>query len=268
MLEDIAIVTGAQVISEELGRKLEDATIEDLGGAHRVVSDKDSTIIVDGKGKKDEIEARIGQIRSQIETTDSDYDKEKLQERLGKLSGGVAVIRVGAPSEVEQKESQHRIEDAVAATRAAIEEGIVPGGGVALVRAAKGVEEYIAKLGKNDVAEIVGAKIVLEALYAPVKQIAENAGYDGAVVLHKIISSGDDDYGFNAATGKFEKLMETGIVDPTKVTRSALQNAISIASMILITEAIVSDLPEKEGSSSGGGGGMPGGMPPGMGGMM
>ena len=266
MLADIATVTGAQVISEELGRKLEDATIEDLGSAHRVVSDKDNTTIVDGKGKKAEIEARVGQIRSQIETTDSEYDKEKLQERLGKLSGGVAVIRVGAPSEVEQKESQHRIEDAVAATRAAIEEGIVPGGGVALVRAAKGVEEYAAGLGKSDVAKMVGANIVLEALYAPLRQIAENAGHDGAVVLHKVVSSGDDDYGFNAATGKFEKLLETGIVDPTKVTRSALQNAISISSMILITEAVVADLPEKE--SQGGGGAMSGGMPPGMGGMM
>ena len=253
MLQDIAVLTGAQVISEELGRKLEDIHLDDLGSAHRVVATKDDTTIVDGKGAKKEIDARVSQIKAQIGKTDSDYDREKLQERLGKLSGGVAVIKVGAPSEVEQKEAQHRIEDAVSATKAAIEEGIVPGGGVALVRAASDVEEYVNKLGKNDIAKMVGAKIVLESLYAPVRQIAENAGYEGSVVLHKIMSSGDADYGFNAATGKYEKLFESGIVDPTKVTRSALQNAISIASMILITEAVVADIPEKKEKMSGGG---------------
>ena len=257
MLQDIAVLTGAEVISEELGRKLEDARLDDLGSAHRVVATKDDTTIVDGKGSKKEIDARAHQIKAQIEKTDSDYDREKLQERLGKLSGGVAVIKVGAPSEVEQKEAQHRIEDAVSATKAAIEEGIVPGGGVALVRAAKDVEEYVNKLGKNDIAKMVGAKIVLETLYAPIRQIAENAGYEGSVVLHKVMSSGDADYGFNAATGKYEKLFESGIVDPTKVTRSALQNAISIASMILITEAVVADIPEKKEKPHGGhGGGM------------
>ncbi len=257
MLQDIAVLTGGQVISDELGRKLEDVHLDDLGSAHRVVATKDDTTIVDGKGVKKEIEARVAQIKAQIGKTDSDYDKEKLQERLGKLSGGVAVIKVGAPSEVEQKEAQHRIEDAVSATKAAIEEGIVPGGGVALVRAAHDVEEYVNKLGKNDIGKMVGAKIVLETLFAPLKQIAENAGHEGSVVLHKVMSSGDADYGFNAANGKYEKLFETGIVDPTKVTRSALQNAISIASMILITEAIVADIPEKKEKPHGGhGGGM------------
>lgn len=252
MLQDIAIITGAEVISEELGRKLEDAKLEDLGSAHRVLADKDNTTIIGGKGEKKSIDARVKQIKAQIETTDSDYDKEKLQERLGKLSGGVAVIKVGAPSEVEQKEAQHRIEDAVSATRAAIEEGIVPGGGVALARAAKKVKEYVNTLGRDDVAKMVGAKIVLESLYAPIRQIAENAGHDGAVVLDKVLSSGDEDFGFNAATGKFEKLKAAGIVDPTKVTRSALQNAISVASMILITEAIVADIPEKKEKMPGG----------------
>jgi len=250
MLEDIAIVTGADFISEDVGRKLENVDITSLGQAHRVISNKDNTTIVGGKGLKEQIEKRISQIKLQIQKTDSEFDREKLQERLGKLSGGVAVIKVGAATEVEQKEKQHRIEDAVAATKAAIEEGIVPGGGVALVRTAESVKELINKFEKDQLAEIVGAKIVLEALYAPLKQIAENAGYNGSVVLDKVLAQ-KDDYGFNAATGKYENLIKAGIVDPTKVTRSALQNAVSIASMFLITEAVVADLPEKKEKSGG-----------------
>ncbi len=245
MLEDIAIVTGADFISEDLGKKLENIDITSLGQAHRVVSNKDNTTIVAGKGDKEQIAKRIAQIKSQIQKTDSEFDREKLQERLGKLSGGVAVIKVGAATEVEQKEKKYRIEDAVNATKAAIEEGIVAGGGVALARAGEIVKEIIEKFDKEQLAEIVGAKIVLEALYSPLKQIAENAGYDGAVVLDKIIHQ-KDDYGFNAASGKFEHLIKAGIIDPTKVTRSALENAVSIASMLLITEAVVADLPEKK----------------------
>lgn len=254
MLQDIAIVTGAEFISEDLGRKLENVSVEDLGQAHRVVANKDNTIVVGGKGDRKEIDNRVNQLRSQLQKTESDFDKEKLQERVGKLSGGVAVIKVGAPTEVEQKEKQHRIEDAVSATKAAIEEGIVPGGGVALIRASREVLSYINRLDKNELAKMVGAKIVLEALYAPLKQIANNAGHDGAVVLDRVMSQVGD-YGFNAATATYENLLASGIVDPTKVTRSALQNAISVASMILITEAVVADIPEKK--ERGGGGGMP-----------
>jgi chaperonin GroEL len=245
MLEDIAIVTGADFISEDLGKKLESVDITSLGQAHRVVSNKDNTTIVGGKGDKEQIANRVAQIKSQIQKTDSEFDREKLQERLGKLSGGVAVIKVGAPTEVEQKEKKYRIEDAVNATKAAIEEGIVAGGGVALARAGDVVKEIIEEFDKEQLAEIVGAKIISEALYSPLKQIAENAGYDGAVVLDKILHQ-KDDYGFNAASGKFEHLIKAGIIDPTKVTRSALENAVSIASMLLITEAVVADLPEKK----------------------
>ncbi len=245
LLQDIAIVTGADFISEDIGRKLESVDITSLGQAHRVVSNKDYTTIVGGKGNKEEIEKRIAQLKAQLQKTDSEFDREKLEERLGKLSGGVAVIKVGAATEVEQKEKQHRIEDAVAATKAAIEEGIVAGGGVALVRAAEFVKELIDKFEKEQLTEIVGAKILLEALYSPLKQIAENAGYNGAVVLDKILAN-KDDYGFNATTGQYEHLIKAGIVDPTKVTRSALQNAVSVASMFLITEAVVADLPEKK----------------------
>jgi chaperonin GroEL len=253
MLQDIAIVTGANFISEEVGRKLENVELNDLGQAHRIVANKDNTTIVGGKGDKGEIEKRLLQLKVQIEKTDSEFDREKLQERIGKLSGGVAVIKVGAATEVEQKEKQHRIEDAVSATKAAIEEGIVPGGGVALVRAAKKLHVHIENvISKSDLARMVGAKIVLEALYAPIKQIAENAGWEGAVVLDKVMS-GSEDFGFNAATGKYENLTAAGIVDPTKVTRSALQNAISVASMLLITEAVVFDVPEKKDNSRGGG---------------
>lgn len=261
MMQDIAIVTGAEFISEDLGRKLENVELTSLGQAHRVVANKDNTTIIGGKGDKKEISERASQLKNQILKTDSEFDREKMQERIGKLSGGVAVIKVGAATEVEQKEKQHRIEDAVAATKAAIEEGIVPGGGVALVRAASEVKDYIRKLSKDDLAKMVGAKTVLEGLYAPLKQIAQNAGFDGAVVLDKV-QNGKDDFGFNAAIGKYENLIQAGIVDPTKVTRSALQNAVSIASMLLITEVVVSDIPKKENNMSGMGGGMPG-----MGGM-
>jgi chaperonin GroEL len=245
MLQDIATVTGAEFISEEIGRKLENTDLIALGQAHRVVANKDNTTIVGGKGQKSEIEKRINQIKAQIQKTDSEFDRENLQERLGKLSGGVAVIKVGAATEVEQKEKQHRIEDAVAATKAAIEEGIVPGGGVALVRSAKTVEGLIEKYDKSQLAEIVGARIIMEGVYAPLKQIADNAGHNGAVVLNKV-KEGKDDFGFNAATGQFENLIKAGVVDPTKVTRLALQNAVSVASLLLITEAVVGELPEKK----------------------
>jgi chaperonin GroEL len=245
MLQDIATVTGAEFISEEIGRKLENTDIMALGQAHRVVANKDNTTIVGGKGEKAEIDKRIAQLKSQIQKTESEFDREHLQERLGKLSGGVAVIKVGAATEVEQKEKQHRIEDAVAATKAAIDEGIVPGGGVALIRTAKAVEALIEKYDKSQLAEIVGAKIILEGLYAPLKQISENAGYNGAVVLNKV-KENKDDFGFNAATGQFENLIKSGVIDPAKVTRLALQNAVSVASLLLITEAVVAELPEKK----------------------
>lgn len=245
LLQDIAAVVGADFISEDVGKKLQSVEIASLGQAHRVISNKDNTTIVGGKGSKGEIEKRIHQIKSQLKTMDSEFDREKFQERLGKLSGGVAVIKVGAATEVEQKEKQHRIEDAVAATKAAVEEGIVPGGGVALVRVSKVVEDLINNFDKEQLPQIIGAKIVLQGLYAPIKQIAENAGYNGDVVLDKIMAHSDD-YGFNAANGKYENLIKAGIVDPAKVTRLALQNAVSIASMFLITEAVVANIPEKK----------------------
>ena len=245
MLQDIATVTGAEFISEEIGRKLENTDLIALGQAHRVVANKDNTTIVGGKGEKTEIEKRVAQLKAQIQKTDSEFDREHLQGRLGKLSGGVAVIKVGAATEVAQKEKQHRIEDAVAATKAAIDEGIVPGGGVALVRTAQAVEALIDKYDKSQLAEIVGAKIILEGLYAPLKQIAENAGYNGAVVLNKV-KEGKDDFGFNAATGQFENLLKSGVIDPAKVTRLALQNAVSVSSLLLITEAVVAELPEEK----------------------
>ena len=247
MLQDIATVCGAELISEELGRKLENATITMLGRARRVIADKEKTTIVGGGGSKAEIEKRAEQIRRQIETTESDFDREKLQERLAKLTGGVAVIKVGAPTEVEQKETQHRIEDAVAATKAAIESGIVPGGGVALLRCipkVSSIGEEFSKAGK--IAQFVGVNIVKEALAAPLKQIAENAGFDGAVVYDKVLSHQNQNYGFNAQTGKYEDLVKAGVIDPTKVVRSAIENAISAASMFLICEAVVAELPEKE----------------------
>ena len=262
LLQDIATVTGAEFISEDLGRKLDSIELTVLGSAHRVIANKDNTTIVGGKGSKEKIEERVAQIKSQLQKTDSEFDKEKLQERLGKLSGGVAVIKVGAATEVEQKEKQHRIEDAVAATKAAIDEGIVPGGGVSLVRASLAVEKLIDGLDKNQLPEIVGAKIVLEGLRAPIQQIAENAGFDGAVVLDKVLAE-KNDYGFNAATGEYGSLLKAGIIDPTKVVRLGLQNSISAASMLVITEAVVADIPKKDekgGSMPGAGMGMPGGI--------
>jgi len=240
MLQDIAILTGGQVISEELGLKLENVELNQLGQARRVVSRKEETTIVGGKGKKQDIEARIEQIKREIETTESEFDKEKLQERLAKLSGGVAVIKVGAATEVEQKQKQQKIEDAVAATRAAIEEGIVPGGGVALIRCISALDEL--KL-RGD--QKVGLSILRKALEAPLRKIAKNAGEDDGVVLQKV-KEGKDGFGFNAKTNKFEDLMEAGVIDPKKVVRSALQNAASAAAMILTTEAAITDKPEKK----------------------
>ena len=247
MLKDIAAVTGGTVISEELGFKLENATLSMLGRAERVRITKDETTIVGGKGKKEDIEARINGIKKELETTDSEYAREKLQERLAKLAGGVAVIRVGAATETELKEKKHRFEDALNATRAAVEEGIVPGGGVTLLRAISAVEELIKKLEGD---EATGAKIVRRALEEPARQIAENAGYEGSVIVQQILAETKNPrYGFNAATGEFVDMVEAGLVDPAKVTRSALQNAASIGALILTTEAVVAEKPEKKEST-------------------
>ncbi|MCX7848761.1 chaperonin GroEL [Thermus sp.] len=247
MLKDIAAVTGGTVISEELGFKLENATLSMLGRAERVRITKDETTIVGGKGKKEDIEARINAIKKELETTDSEYAKEKLQERLAKLAGGVAVIRVGAATETELKEKKHRFEDALSATRAAVEEGIVPGGGVTLLRAISAVDELLKKLEGD---EATGAKIVRRALEEPARQIAENAGYEGSVVVQRILAETQNlRLGFNAATGEYVDMVEAGIVDPAKVTRSALQNASSIGALILTTEAVVAEKPEKKEST-------------------
>lgn len=243
MLQDIAILTGGQFISEDLGVKLESVTLNDLGRAKKVVIDKDNTTIIDGAGKKEDIEARIKQIRAQIEETTSDYDREKLQERLAKLVGGVAVIRVGAATEVEMKEKKARVEDALNATRAAVEEGIVPGGGVALLRALPALEKLEDE--SKDLDEKAGIKIIIRAIEEPMRQIASNAGYEGSIIVEKV-KAGKDDYGFNAATGQFESLFAAGVIDPTKVTRSALQNAASIAGLLLTTEAMVAEKPEEK----------------------
>lgn len=240
MLEDIAILTGGTVISEEKGFKLENAQLSYLGQAARVVVDKDNTTIVEGKGKKEEIKKRINEIKVQIEKTTSDYDREKLQERMAKLSGGVAVLKVGAATEVEMKEKKARVEDALHATRAAVEEGIVPGGGVAYIRA---MENLDVKVENND--QKTGVEIVKKALEAPIRHIAENAGWEGSVVLQKV-KDGKDDFGFNANTEQFENLMKSGVIDPTKVARIALQNAASVASMLITTEAVVVEKPKKE----------------------
>ncbi|MDF1730569.1 MAG: chaperonin GroEL [Minwuia sp.] len=263
MLEDIAILTGGQVISEDLGIKLETITLEMLGQADKVQINKEDTTIIDGSGDKDDIQARCSQIRRQTEETTSDYDREKLQERLAKLAGGVAVIKVGGATEVEVKERKDRVDDALHATRAAVEEGIVPGGGTALlysVRALEGLE------GDN-ADQKVGIEIVRRALQAPSRQIAENSGVDGAVVAGKLLDQNDNDFGFNAQSEKYENLVKAGVIDPTKVVRTALQDAASIAGLLITTEAMVADLPEEKGGA--GGGGMPdmGGMG-GMGGMM
>jgi len=247
MLKDIAAVTGGTVISEELGFKLENATLSMLGRAERVRITKDETTIVGGKGKKEDIEARINAIKKELETTDSEYAKEKLQERLAKLAGGVAVIRVGAATETELKEKKHRFEDALSATRAAVEEGIVPGGGVTLLRAISAVDELLKSLEGD---EATGAKIVRRALEEPARLIAENAGYEGSVIVQRILSETKNPrFGFDAATGEFTDMVEAGIVDPAKVARSALQNAASIGALILTTEAVVAEKPEKKEST-------------------
>ncbi|MGB0054967.1 MAG: chaperonin GroEL, partial [Terracidiphilus sp.] len=256
ILGDIAILTGGKAITEDLGIKLEGVKLEDLGKAKRITIDKDNTTIVDGSGKTTDIEGRVKEIRSQIEKTTSDYDREKLQERLAKLVGGVAIIKVGAATETELKEKKARVEDALHATRAAVEEGIVPGGGVALVRCVPAVEKLIATLEGD---EKTGAQIVLRSLEEPLRQIVANAGEEGAVVVAKVLESKEAHYGYNALTSKFEDLVKAGVIDPTKVTRTALQNAASIAALLLTTEALVVELPEpKSAAPAGHGGGMDG----------
>ncbi len=257
ILGDIAILTGGKAVTEDLGIKLESIKLEDLGKAKRVTIDKDNTTIVDGAGKSSEIEGRVKELRTQIEKTTSDYDKEKLQERLAKLVGGVAIIKVGAATETELKERKARVEDALHATRAAVEEGIVPGGGVALVRAIPAVDALLKTLEGD---EKIGAQIVRRSLEEPLRQIVANAGEEGAVVVAKVLESKDQHYGYNAATGHFEDLVKAGVIDPTKVTRTALQNAASIAGLLLTTEALISEIPEPKAAPAGGGhgGGMEG----------
>ncbi len=263
MLQDMAILTGGTVISEEVGRKLDSATIDDLGRCRKVIATKDDTTFIEGRGDERAIRARIDQIRSQIETTTSDFDREKLQERLAKLAGGVAVIKVGAATEPELKEKKHRVEDALSATRAAVEEGIVPGGGVALINAISALENVA--VTHDD--ERVGIQILRRALEEPLRMLARNAGEDGAVIIDAVRrhqkEKGDTTFGYNVLTGQFGSMVEQGIIDPAKVTRSAVQNASSIASMILTTEALITDLPEEKSGGSGGNmppGGMGGGM--------
>jgi chaperonin GroEL len=260
MLRDIAILTGGQVISEEVGRKLDSATLQDLGRARRVRSDKDSTTIIEGMGDEKAIKARVEQIRALMETTTSDYDREKLNERLAKLAGGVAVIKVGAATETELKEKKHRVEDALSAARAGVEEGMVPGGGVALLNTVDALKNLETQTGD----ETTGVQIVRRSLEEPIRQLAANAGEDGSVIVQNIrrtqTEKGSDRWGFDVMSGEYVDLFEVGIMDPAKVTRSALENAASIASMILTTEALITDIPEKEPA-------MPGGGPGGMGGM-
>jgi chaperonin GroEL len=258
MLLDIAVLTGGQVISEDLGIKLENVTLDMLGQAKKIVITKDDTTIVDGDGKKKDIEARVAQIRQQIEDTSSDYDREKLQERLAKLAGGVAVIKVGGATETEVRERKDRVDDALNATRAAVEEGIVPGGGVALLRALKVLDTV---KGANE-DQKVGVNIVRRALQAPLRQIAENAGEDGAVVVGKILDKDEYNYGYNAATGEYGNLVKQGVIDPAKVVRTALQDAASIAGLLITTEAMVAEMPKKASAPA-----MPGGDMGGMGGM-
>jgi chaperonin GroEL len=256
MLQDIAILTGGKVITEELGLKLENTTIEDLGRAHKVVATKDTTTIVKGEGEQKMVEERVAQLRKQMEQTDSEFDREKLQERLAKLAGGVAVIRVGAATETEMKEVKHRIEDAVGATKAAVEEGVVPGGGVALIRAVQVLEKL-----KLEGEEAIAIGILRRALEEPLRQIAANAGVDGSIVVDAVKKADDMYTGYNAVTGEYKNMIKEGIIDPTKVTRSALQNAASIAGMFLTTEAVITDLPKKdEPAMPPMGGGMGGGM--------
>ena len=262
MLQDMAVLTGGQVIAEEVGLKLDTATLDLLGSARRVVVTKDATTIIDGAGETSEVAGRVSQIKREIEETDSDWDREKLQERLAKLAGGVAVVKVGAATEVELKEKKHRIEDALSATRAAIDEGIVAGGGTALVRSRTSVLKLVDTLEGD---EATGARIVAHALEAPLKQIAQNAGLEGAVMV-QAVEKAKGGNGLNAATGEIVDLIKAGVIDPAKVTRSALQNAASIASLLLTTEALVADKPEEPGAAPMGGDPM-GGMG-GMGGMM
>jgi chaperonin GroEL len=258
MLEDIAILTGGQLISEELGIKLESVTVNMLGRAKKVVIDKENTTIVNGAGKKKDIEARVGQIKAQIEETTSDYDREKLQERLAKLAGGVAVIKVGGATEIEVKEKKDRVEDALNATRAAVQEGIVPGGGTALLRAKKAVGRLT-----NDNSDVqAGINIVLKALEAPIRQIAENAGVEGSIVVGKILDNKDETYGFDAQNEEYVDMVAKGIIDPTKVVRTALQDAASVAGLLVTTEAMVAELPKDAAPPMPAGGGMGG-----MGGM-
>jgi len=261
MLEDIAILTGGQVVSEDLGIKLENLSLKDLGKAKRITIDKDNTTIVDGGGQRAALEGRVKQIRAQVEETTSDYDREKLQERLAKLIGGVAVINVGAATETEMKEKKARVEDALNATRAAVEEGIVPGGGVALVRCIPALAAM-----KLEGEEGLGVKVVMRAIEEPLRQIANNAGFEGSVVIDKV-KNNQGSFGYNAETNKYEDLIAAGVIDPTKVVRFALQNAGSVASLMLTTEAMIADKPEEKDSSPAGGGMPPGGMG-GMGGMM
>ncbi len=254
MLQDIAVLTGGQVISEDLGIKLENVTLDMLGRAKKVVITKDDTTIIDGAGKKADIEARVAQIKQQIEDTTSDYDREKLQERLAKLSGGVAVIKVGGVTEIEVKERKDRVDDALNATRAAIEEGILPGGGVALIRSQKVLD----KLNTANDDQKVGINIVRRALQSPARQIAENAGEDGAVVVGKIVDKDDYSFGYNAATGEYGNLVKQGVIDPAKVVRTALQDAASVAGLLITTEAMVAELPKKQAAPAMPGGGMGG----------
>ena len=263
MLEDIAILTGGTVVSEEKGYRLENTTLDYLGSAKRIVIDKDTTVVVDGAGKAEAIKARVNQIRQQIETTTSDYDREKLQERLAKLSGGVAVLKIGAATEPEMKEKKARVEDALHATRAAIEEGIVPGGGVAYLRALPSLDG----VETENADQAIGVSIVRRALEEPLRQIAENAGMEGSIVV-RTVADGEGDYGFNAQTEEYGSLVEQGVIDPTKVARTALENASSVASLLLTTETVISDKPEKNPGAGAGGDGHGGGMPGGMGGGM
>ena len=261
MLQDIAVLTKAQVIAEEVGRTLESTTLNDLGSAKRVNITKDNTTIIGGSGDKKDIQERVSQLRARIEDTSSDYDREKLQERVAKLAGGVAVIKVGAASEIEMKEKKARVDDALHATRAAVEEGVVPGGGVALIRVMQSLKNL---KGDND-AQSVGIQLIARSLEAPLRQIVSNAGYEASVVLNKVVE-GKGNFGFNAATGEYGDMIDLGILDPTKVTRTALQQAASVAGMMITTECMITDLP-KDDAHSGGGHGDMGGMG-GMGGMM
>jgi chaperonin GroEL len=258
MLQDMAVLTGGQVIAEELGLKLENVTLKDLGKSKKLVIDKDNTTIVDGAGAKKDIEGRCNEIRKQVEETTSDYDREKLQERLAKLVGGVAVVKVGAATETELKERKARVEDALHATRAAVEEGIVAGGGVALLRAQGALDAL-----KLDEEQTAGANIVRRAIESPMRKIASNAGVEGSIVVDKV-KHGKGAFGFNAQSEEYEDLLKAGVIDPTKVVRTALQNAASVASLLLTTEAMVADKPDEKGDAGGMGGGMPPGGMPGM----